>query len=230
MVKVKHDPERQGLYWIELDGKKLPATRSLAPDVSVYGEQIVKIDDIEYRVWDPYRSKLAAAILKGLDRFPLKPGYRVLYLGASTGTTVSHVSDIVGDDGMVFAIEVSCRVARELLERVAKHRRNVIPVVEDARRPDNYGFVFGKVDLEYCDIAQPDQTEIAIANAKKYVKRDGDLLLVVKSRSIDVVRAPEEVIRGEANRLSDSGFEVLQIVDLEPYDRDHAMIHARLPP
>ena len=227
-VKVKRDPGRPGLYWAELDGRKLPATLSLAPGSSVYGEQIVEVDDVEYRIWDPYRSKLAAAILKDLERFPLKPGYKVLYLGASTGTTVSHVSDVVGADGIVFAVEVSYRVAREFLERVAKHRRNVIPIVEDARRPDNYVFVFGEVDLEYCDIAQPDQTEIAIANAKRYLKKDGDLLLVVKSRSIDVVRAPEKIIKEEAGRLLDAGFDVLQIVDLEPYDKDHAMIHATL--
>lgn len=53
-------------------------------------------DKIEYRAWNPFRSKLAAAILGGVDQIHIKPGCKVLYLGAASGTTVSHVSDIVG--------------------------------------------------------------------------------------------------------------------------------------
>ena len=55
-----------------------------------------KIGKIEYRVWNPFRSKLAAAILGGVDKIHIKPGSKVLYLGAASGTTVSHVADIVG--------------------------------------------------------------------------------------------------------------------------------------
>lgn len=51
---------------------------------------------VEYRAWNPFRSKLAAAILGGIDQIHIKPGAKVLYLGAASGTTVSHVSDIVG--------------------------------------------------------------------------------------------------------------------------------------
>lgn len=50
----------------------------------------------EYRAWNPFRSKLAAAILGGVDKIHMGPGKKVLYLGAASGTTVSHVSDIVG--------------------------------------------------------------------------------------------------------------------------------------
>ena len=42
----------------------------------------------------PFRSKLAAAILGGVENIWMKPGSKVLYLGAASGTTVSHVSDI----------------------------------------------------------------------------------------------------------------------------------------
>ncbi|MGC8969366.1 MAG: fibrillarin-like rRNA/tRNA 2'-O-methyltransferase [Conexivisphaera sp.] len=226
MTRVRPDDSRPGLYWAELGGREQPATRNLAPGVSVYGEQLVVYEGVEYRLWDPYRSKLAGAILKGLKGYPLGPGRRVLYLGASTGTTVSHVSDIVGEGGVVFAVEVSHRVAREMLERVVRHRVNVIPIIEDARRPERYGFVYGKVDLEYCDIAQQDQTEIAILNARRYLREGGDLLLVIKARSIDVTREPGDVIKGEVDKLVSAGFRVLQVVDLEPYDKDHAMVHA----
>lgn len=39
---------------------------------------------------------MAAAILGGIDDIHMKPGSKVLYLGAASGTTVSHVSDLVG--------------------------------------------------------------------------------------------------------------------------------------
>ncbi|MEM4311261.1 MAG: fibrillarin-like rRNA/tRNA 2'-O-methyltransferase [Nitrososphaerales archaeon] len=216
---------KEKVKWINFEGEKRLFTLNLAKGVRVYDERLVNYKREEYRLWDPFRSKLSAAIYKGL-KVPLKEGYKVLYLGASTGTTLSHVSDIIGEKGMVYAVEVSARVARELLDKVVKFRKNVIPIIEDGRYPDKYGFVFGKVDLVYCDIAQPDQTEIAIMNCKKYLKEKGSLLLAVKARSIDAVKEPKEVYKDEVKKLKKNGFVVKEILDLEPYDRDHIMVHA----
>src|SRR6188508_3298676 len=110
--------------------EKYLATQNLDTGKSVYGEKI-KIDDLEYRIWEPYRSKLAGALLKNLKENPIKETSSVLYLGASTGTTVSHVSDIVGNKGLIFAVEPSVRVAREFLENVASRRKNIIPILMD---------------------------------------------------------------------------------------------------
>jgi fibrillarin-like pre-rRNA processing protein len=183
----------------------------------------------EYRLWDPFRSKLAAALKKGMKNMPIKNGSKVLYLGASTGTTVSHVSDIVGPSGIVFAVEPAIRVARELIENVASKRKNVVPILEDARKPSSYFAVFGKVDVVYCDIAQPDQTEIAMANCIAYLKQGGVMLLVIKTRSIDVTMEPRAVIMQEAAKLEKSGFSIDQIINLEPFDRDHGMIYCVKP-
>jgi fibrillarin-like pre-rRNA processing protein len=214
------------LIKLEVDGQTRLATLNLAPGVSVYGEKLVVVEGREYRVWDPFRSKLAAAILKGLKDIGLKEGCSVLYLGASTGTTLSHISDIVGEKGVVFGVEFSARVARELIERVAKHRRNVVPIVADARHPRLYPSIYGKVDLVYCDIAQPDQTEIAVENCRIYLKSEGKLLLVVKCRSIDVAMEPTLIVKQEVEKLKESGFKVNQVVELEPFDKDHALIDA----
>ena len=214
------------LIRLEVDGQSRLATLNLAPGVSVYGEKLVVVEGKEYRVWDPFRSKLAAAILKGLKDIGLREGHSVLYLGASTGTTLSHVSDIVGERGVVFGVEFSARVARELIERVVKHRRNVVPIVADARHPRLYSSIYGKVDLVYCDIAQPDQTEIAVENCRIYLKSGGKLLLVVKCRSIDVAMEPTLVVKQEASKLKESGFKINQVVELEPFDKDHALIYA----
>jgi fibrillarin-like pre-rRNA processing protein len=214
------------LIRLEVDGQSRLATLNLAPGVSVYGEKLVVVEGKEYRIWDPFRSKLAAAILKGLKDIGLREGHSVLYLGASTGTTLSHVSDIVGERGVVFGVEFSARVARELIERVVKHRRNVVPIVADARHPRLYPSIYGKVDLVYCDIAQPDQTEIAVENCRIYLKSGGKLLLVVKCRSIDVAMEPTLVVKQEASKLKESGFKINQVVELEPFDKDHALIYA----
>ena len=214
------------LIRLEVEGQTRLATLNLAPGVSVYGEKLVVVEGKEYRIWDPFRSKLAAAILKGLKDIGLREGYSVLYLGASTGTTLSHVSDIVGEKGVVFGVEFSARVARELIERVVKHRRNVVPIVADARHPRLYPSIYGKVDLVYCDIAQPDQTEIAVENCKIYLKSEGKLLLVVKCRSIDVAMDPTLIVRQEVSKLKESGFKINQVVELEPFDKDHALIDA----
>lgn len=66
-------------------------------------------EKLEYRVWNPFRSKLAASILSGVDNIHIKPGSKVLYLGAASGTSVSHVSDLVGPEGSVYAVEFSHR-------------------------------------------------------------------------------------------------------------------------
>jgi fibrillarin-like pre-rRNA processing protein len=215
---------------IKVNGIGELATPNLVKGLTVYGEKLVKIDDEEYRIWDPFRSKLAAALKKGLRDFPIGFGDKILYLGASTGTTVSHVSDLVGNKGLVFAVEPAVRVARELIENVASRRINVIPIIEDARRPESYFSIFGTVDLVYCDIAQSDQTEIAIKNCDAFLKNKGIMLVVIKTRSIDVTMSPRSVVAMESDKLRNNGFVINQTIDLEPFDKDHALIHATYSP
>ena len=205
-------------------GRTSLLTRNLAPGKRVYNEDLVMRDGVEYRSWDPFRSKLAAALLKGMPEGVIKDGDRVLYLGASTGTTASHVSDIVGDQGLVIGVEFAPRVAREFVEHVARERRNVIPFVVDARDPSKYALV--QVDVVYCDIAQPDQTEIAMANCDRLLRKGGRLLLAVKARSIDVLKEPERVYEEERAKLEKAGFRVEQVVDLRPFEKDHVLISA----
>lgn len=209
-----------------MDGQKRLATINYIEGNQVYGEKLYKKSGIEYRIWDPFRSKLAAALTIGLEVFPIKDGSRVLYLGASTGTTVSHISDIVGHKGIIFAVEHASRVARDFLDRVANLRKNIVPILQDARHPKQYFSVYGKVDVVYSDIAQPDQTEIAITNCEMFLKDGGYLFLVIKTRSIDVTKSPKKIIENEIKKLQ-SSFSVIQNIDLQPYDKDHAMVIAR---
>jgi len=205
-------------------GRTALLTRNLVPGAKVYNEDLVFREGVDYRVWDPFRSKLAAAMIKGLPDDIIRQGSKVLYLGASTGTTASHVSDLVGAEGVVIGVEFAPRVAREFVERVARARRNVIPFVSDAREPSKYRVM--QVDVVYCDIAQPDQTEIALANCSSMLKRGGSLLLAVKARSIDVLKDPRRVYAEEADKLSSAGFRVNTVIELSPFEKDHALVYA----
>lgn len=205
-----------------IDGRL--ATENLVPGMRVYGEKLHKIDEKEYRQWDPYKSKLAGAIKKGLKDFPIKRGMNVLYLGASTGTTASHISDIVGKKGMVFCVEISAISMKQLLP-LSEKRENLVPILGDARKPDDYKDV-GKVDIIYQDVAQPDQDDILIINAKKYLKKNGIAMFCVKSQSIDVLKAPKEVFNIVKKKL-EPYFEIVQDIALEPYDKDHLFLVLR---
>jgi fibrillarin-like pre-rRNA processing protein len=213
------------ISYVTVNGKAHIATINLLKGITLYGEKLISRNGSEYRTWDPFRSKLAAAYINGLefDFFNVK---NILYLGASTGTTVSHLSDIIGYSGKVFAVESSTRVARELISNVSSKRTNVIPIIEDARKPRSYFSIYDKMDLIYCDIAQPDQTTIAIDNCKIYLKEGKPMLLVIKTRSIDVTMSPKNVISQEIKKLESHSFEVKQKIDLAPFDKDHAMIKA----
>jgi len=217
--------DKQPFFWIQIDGEKKLATQNLVPGNQVYNEMLVQYKGVECRIWNPFRSKLAAAIMNELDDFPFTQKSDVLYLGVSTGTTISHISDIVGQDGTIFGIEHASRVARDFLDRVASHRKNIVPIIHDARKPEEFFSVYKKVDVGYVEMAQPDQTEIAIENCRLYLKPGGYIFLVIKTRSIDVVKDPRSVIKEEIKKL-ETLFQIKQTIDLQPYDKDHAMVIA----
>lgn len=216
-----------GISVLDLSGETRVATRPEVP-VPVYGERIVE----GFRIWDPYRSKLAALFIKShlagtlhrlVSDLNLSPDSKVLYLGAATGTTASHVSDIV-PAGLVYAVEFSPRSMRDLLVLCAA-RDNIIPILEDASCPERYGPFLEPVDLVYQDVAQRNQAEIATRNAARYLKSGGFLVLMIKARSIDVTADPRKVFRAEVERLA--GVEVISSADLRPYHQDHWAVVAR---
>lgn len=205
----------------EIEGKL--ATKNGARGTRVYGERLVTKEGVEYRMWNPYRSKLAAAIKNGLKEMPIKEGSKVLYLGAASGTTASHVADIVGEKGIVYCVEFAHRPMRDLVS-VCEKRENMIPVFADARMPNSYGNI-GKVDVVYEDVAQPDQIRILVENARMFLKKGGSAMIAIKSQSIDVTKEPEKVF-DEAIVELQKAFVVEEKVKLQPYDKDHLFVRA----
>nr|XP_048277823.1 rRNA 2'-O-methyltransferase fibrillarin-like [Myodes glareolus] len=202
-------------------------TKNLVPGESVYGEKRVSIsegdDKIEYRAWNPFRSKLAAAILGGVDQIHIKPGAKVLYLGAASGTTVSHVSDIVGPDGLVYAVEFSHRSGRDLIN-LAKKRTNIIPVIEDARHPHKYLMLIAMVDVIFADVAQPDQTRIVALNAHTFLRNGRHFVISIKANCIDSTASAEAVFASEVKKMQQENMKPQEQLTLEPYERDHAVV------
>lgn len=210
-------PSLFNVKWIE--GK--PYTRNLMPGESVYWEVLRKVNGIDYRYWDPNRSKLAALLVCGGKTFPFGAKSTVLYLGAANGTTVSHISDIV-IQGRIFAVEVAKNPFRELLA-VAEKRGNIIPILEDANHPEIYERLVGQVDIMYQDISQRNQTEIFIRNSGM-LKSGGIGYLMLKARCVDVAASPAVTFEKSRQELKNAGLKILEMVKLDPHEKDHAAI------
>jgi len=195
-------------------------TKSFLPGYNVYGERIRKTGGVEYRVWHPTLIKLYAAIITGCPNVFIREGNIVLYLGAATGTTVSHVSDMVGSNGFIFALDFAPRVVRELVF-VCEKRNNIAPLLENAHHPEDYkDKVTSQVDVVYQDIAQRDQVDIFLKNVNMYLKKGGYALLCVKSRSMDVTKNPKDVFKEVYNKLVNNII-IIDSKELGPYEKDH---------
>ena len=216
-MKIKEKFE--GIFLIN---KKI-ATINLVPGYRSANEELVKVANIEYRIWDPYTSKPCAAFKKGLKIFPLRKKFKILYLGIASGKTASFFSDIIGREGIIYGVEISERVLRELMFHAEK-RGNIVPILADARLPEKYeDIVLEKVDLVYEDVASSDQIEIMIRNAQKFLKPKHFAMIAIKSQSIDVVRPARQVYR-ECLKKLEKHFEILDKVELDPYEKFHLFV------
>ncbi|MGL4669291.1 MAG: fibrillarin-like rRNA/tRNA 2'-O-methyltransferase [Methanobacteriaceae archaeon] len=207
------------------------ATKNTNPGIKVYNETLIEDEGEEYRIWDPRRSKLGAGILNGLNLSELDNlsnqnysnedniKFKVLYLGASSGTTVSHISDIL-INGLIYAVEFSPRMMRELA-RLCENRSNIAPILADASKPKKYLDMIEKVDLIYSDVAQPNQSEIIMDNIDLFLKDNGLAIFMIKARSIDVSQRPKKIFKEEEKKLVSWGMSVVERVKLEPYEKDH---------
>ena len=199
-------------------------TKNLLPGDKTYTKTLLKFKGNEYREWDPYRSKPAAAILKGLKTFPLKKGMKILYLGIANGATASFFSDIIGKEGVIYGIEISERSIRDL-NPVAEKRGNIVPILGNAKLPNEYSWI-EKADIVYEDVATDDQSEILIRNCKEFLKPDGFAMIAIKARSIDVVKPPKTIYKQEISKLQ-KHFKILEKIELDPYEKDHMFLVMR---
>ncbi|MHA2290426.1 MAG: fibrillarin-like rRNA/tRNA 2'-O-methyltransferase [Promethearchaeota archaeon] len=198
-------------------------SKNLVPGNKVYGEKLINFKGDEYREWDPYRSKLAAMILESPSLEFLTKDLSCLYLGASSGTTISHLSDIVYD-GIIYGVEFAERSMRQLIQNSDK-RKNIVPILGDANFPESYAnSVFTPIDFVYQDIAQPNQAQIAVKNCNYYLKDNGTLVFAIKSQSIDSVQKSEKVYIQEKRILEKAGYIIVDSINIHKYAANHIIL------
>ncbi len=214
--KIKYD----GFYIGWQGNRRLLFTRNLSPGKSFFKERLITENGIEYREYNPSRSKLGASIIKRIDEIPIQSGSKVLYLGASHGYTPSFVSDVVGPNGFVFALDFAPRVVRDLYF-VCEPRNNMAPILGEANKPETYADKISEVDVIYQDIAQKLQIEILFKNLR-FLKPKGYVVVAVKARSIDVTRHPSKIF-AECKEKLEKQLKVIDWRTLDPLEKDHAL-------
>jgi len=209
------------IYEVYQDRRNL-YTKNITPGKIFFNEKTTKQGSDEFREWEPKRSKLAALIVKKADNTFIRKDSVILYLGASHGYTPSFVSDIVGKNGFIFAIDHAPRVLRDLVF-LAEERSNIAPIMGDANQPQTYLNKVSQVDVVYQDLAQRNQAEIFLKNVDLYLKKGGYALLAVKARSIDVKTKPK-IIFEQVRKILEKKLTVVDLKKLEPFQLDHCMI------
>lgn len=197
-------------------------TRNLRPRERVYGEELRTESGVEYRLWDPWRSKLAAFLLNAAAPAGLARARTFLYLGGSHGTTVSHLSDAF-PDATIFVVEKSPTSFAPLLA-LARRRPNLLPLLADAQLPERYAADVGPVDFLYQDVAQRAQAQIFRENARACLRPDGAGLLMLKVRSVSQRLSTRAVLGAARRELVAGGLAPRDAVELHPFSREHLAV------
>ena len=213
--------ETTGLPGVHRHGRDL-YTRNADPGHKVYGEDLRREDGVEYRRWDPFRSKLAAYLLKSPSERPWDRPRRILYLGGAHGTTVSHLADALPETE-IYVVEKSPIVFAPLLA-LARRRSNIWPILTDAQLPERYLADVGPVDLLYQDLSQRTQAAIFAENARVALADGGRGLLMLKVRSITQSRPAARIAAEARATLGAAGLTVRSSVDLLPFSREHSAL------
>src|SRR3989344_7496290 len=202
------------IFEVYQDQKYNLYTKSLLPGKAPFEEKTIKDSGAEYREFDPTRSKLAAMIKKGCTNAGIRKGDVILYLGSSHGYTCSFVSDMVGEEGLIFGIDPAPRVMRDLVF-LSEERKNIVPILADANHPEEYLHRICEADIVFQDISQKNQAAIFLENCDLFLKNGGYGLLSVKARSIDARKKSRQIFE-EVRKVVEQKFTVIDYRFLEP--------------
>jgi fibrillarin-like pre-rRNA processing protein len=201
-------------------------TANSRPGERVYGETLRTADGREYRQWDPFRSKLAALLVRGArEPGPWAGARSVLYLGGAHGTTVSHLSDLL-PEARLFVVEKSPTSFAPLLA-LARRRSNIYPILDDAQLPERYSAEIGAVDLVYQDVAQRNQAAILAENVRVALAPGGRAVLMLKVRSVSQRRSVEAIVREARRTLERASLSISEEIALSPFAREHVALVGR---
>jgi len=189
-----------------------------------YDEVVIKQDNYYLREWSPFSSKISAAIKKGFV-LPEIQNKEVLYLGSSTGTTVSHLSDLQAKQ--IIGVDIASVTMLPFLE-LSKKRENIVPLLFDAGHLEECKLLHAvKFDFVFQDIAQKNMVETFIDNIKLFAK-SGIHAIALKASSIDSTKLPKQVLDLSLKKLQDAKIKVEKIIDLTPFEKNHYFIVVRV--
>ena len=166
--------------------------------------------------WNPHHSKWKAALEKGMS-VELKGDENILYLGASSGTTVSFLSELT--KGKIFAVEKAPLMAIPLV-KLAEERKNIVPLFFDARETEKTKEIIKntKINILFQDIPSKDQIKILTSNAE-LVDKDCKIFFSLKTQSISQ-KSKVETLENVKKDLEED-FNILETSELEPFHQKH---------
>ena len=221
-MKLKEDV----IFWVTVRNEKKLATLSNVSTNQDYKENLVEMNGKQYSIWNPYMSKLAAAIINGMEIFPILKKTKILYLDPTSEKTIKHISDIVGINGKIFVVRNIMKNSKNFLEQIAKNRSNIFTIIPDKTNPARLTGMTEMVDVIYIDIAEHNQTEIAIQNCKNHLRIGGFLMLIVPTKNIDFANNPSKKNQEERKKLQTS-FDIIQEINLMDFFKEYSMIIAK---
>ncbi len=174
------------------------------------------INGQEYRLWSKNKSKLSNLISQG-HNLRFRDGDNILYLGASSGTTASHISDLLPESN-IYCVDFSEKSLKKFISR-CQGRNNLYPILADANNPKNYRNFVDLVDFLYQDITQRNQVQIFEKNADRFLKKKKLGILILKAKSIDVNKSPEEIFSRQKSQIDK--FKILEEYRLDPTHSEH---------
>ena len=221
-MKLKED----AIFWVTVRNEKKLATLSNMSTNRDYKENLVQTNGKRYSIWNPYTSKLAAAIINGMEIFPILKKTKILYLDPTTEKTVKHISNIVGINGKIFVVRDVMKNSKNFLEQIVKNRSNIFTIIPDKTNPARLTGMTEMVDVIYIDIAEHNQTEIAIQNCKNHLRIGGFLMLIVPTKNIDFANNPSKKNQEERKKLQTS-FDIIQEINLTDFFKEYSMVIAK---
>ena len=229
------------IFQIQIGNEEQLATKNMVKGTKTRKEKIVIVNNEEFLEWNPYKSKLAAAIRNGLQILPIIKNSKVVCINLPEESTILHISNIVGSGGSVFVIDVN-KNKKSFLNKLVNTHKNIIPIYDTVDELSFSSSITGKVDALYVDIPESEQIEQIVEKYGSLLKNEGFLMLVTKKDDAilenDIVgwmaeqRAGLNKIREITAKLK-SQFEIIQEINLginyamEPYHKLHAFILAQ---
>ena len=221
-MKLKEDV----IFWVTVRNEKKLATLSNVSTNQDYKENLVEMNGKQHSIWNPYMSKLAAAIINGMEIFPILKKTKILYLDPTSEKTIKHISDIVGINGKIFVVRNIMKNSKNFLEQIAKNRSNIFTIIPDKTNPARLTGMTEMVDVIFIDITEHNQTESIIQNCKNHLRIGGFLMLIVPTKNIDFTNNPSKKNQEERKKLQTS-FDIIQEINLTDFFKEYSMVIAK---